>query len=67
MSLSPGWGVLAGVITLALLVAFLGIWIWAWRARHRRAFDALARLPMEDADGDQESTASPTPRREADR
>ena len=51
--MNPAWGHLAGVITLILFATFVGIWIWAWRKRHRTAFDALSRLPMQDAEGDQ--------------
>lgn len=46
--MSEWWGNFAGVITLVLMVVFIGIWIWAWRARHKRNFDRMARLPMED-------------------
>ena len=44
--MSPAWGPIAGVITILLMVVFLGIWIWAWRPRHRAKFEAMARLPM---------------------
>ncbi|HKU85389.1 MAG TPA: cbb3-type cytochrome c oxidase subunit 3 [Casimicrobiaceae bacterium] len=47
--MNPEWGLLAGVITLILFATFVGIWIWAWRKRHRATFDALSRLPMQDA------------------
>jgi cytochrome c oxidase cbb3-type subunit 4 len=36
-------------VTLTVMLLFIGIWIWAWRPRHRREFDAMARLPMSDA------------------
>lgn len=48
--MSPFWGHLAGVITLLLMFIFIGIWIWAWNGRHKRVFDAMAKLPMEDED-----------------
>jgi cytochrome c oxidase cbb3-type subunit 4 len=50
--MSQEWGFLAGVITLILFATFVGIWIWAWRKRHRATFDALSRLPMQDAEND---------------
>ena len=54
--MNAAWGQVAGVVTLTLMLVFIAIWIWAWRPRHRREFDALARLPMSDArvvtDGD---------------
>ncbi len=46
--MSPVWGHLAGVFTLLLMVAFIGVWIWLWLPRHRRAFGSMAKLPMED-------------------
>lgn len=48
--MSPFWGVLAGVVTIFLMVLFIGIWVWAWRPRHLPVFDALAELPMQDGD-----------------
>ena len=50
--MSQDWGFVAGVITLILFATFVGIWIWAWRKRHRATFDALSRLPMQDAAND---------------
>ena len=55
--MNPAWGHVAGVITLVLLATFVGIWIWAWRKRHRAKFDALSRLPMEDAESDRSDAA----------
>ena len=36
--------------TVALLVLFIGIWVWAWSGKRRSAFDAAARLPLDDDD-----------------
>ncbi len=33
---------------IALMFAFIGIWVWAWNARHKSAFDKLAKLPLEE-------------------
>ena len=49
--MNPVWGHVAGVITVVLMVTFIGIWIWAWLPWHKRDFDALARLPMQDEEG----------------
>ncbi len=46
--MNPIWGPIAGGFIIAMMVVFIGIWIWAWRPYHRRTFDELARLPMED-------------------
>lgn len=48
MSIDPIWGNVIGVFTLFSMLAFIGIWIWLWLPGHKRSFDALARLPMED-------------------
>jgi cytochrome c oxidase cbb3-type subunit 4 len=45
------WGHAIGVITLVLMLTFIGIWIWAWLPRHRRTFDRLARIPLQDERG----------------
>jgi cytochrome c oxidase cbb3-type subunit IV len=44
------WGDAIGVGIVLMMVVFVGIWYWAWRPRHKPGFDALARLPMDDAD-----------------
>lgn len=60
--MNPLWGHAAGVITVLLMVLFIGIWVWAWRKKHRQAFDRMARLPMED-----DNCAPETPHEENDR
>ena len=39
---------LVGIITSILLLLFLGGWLWVWRPAHRNAFDAAARIPLDD-------------------
>lgn len=34
--------------TVVMFVLFIGIWAWAWSNRRKSAFDAAARLPLED-------------------
>ena len=38
--------------TVLLLVLFLGIWVWAWSKQRKGAFDAAARLPLDDENED---------------
>ena len=38
------------VWTVLLLILFVGIWVWAWSKKRKGAFDAAARLPLDDAD-----------------
>ena len=48
--MSALWGHVAGIVTVTVMLVFVGIWIWAWMPWHKRSFDALARLPMEDGE-----------------
>ena len=51
--MNPLWGNLIGVWIVLMMLTFIGIWIWAWLPRHKRRFDELARLPLEeDTDAD---------------
>lgn len=49
-------GTLMGLITLILLVLFVGVVVWAYSGRRRRAFEEAARLPLDD-----EQPAPPDP------
>ena len=42
-------GTLFGVLSLVLLVLFVGGWIWIWRPSRRDIFEAAARLPLEES------------------
>lgn len=42
------WGIVMGVVTAILLVAFLGIVVWAYRKERRKAFDEASRYPLFD-------------------
>jgi cytochrome c oxidase cbb3-type subunit 4 len=46
-------GTLRGLITLALMVAFVAIWAWAWSSRRRKDFDEASRLPLDEDAGEQ--------------
>ncbi len=37
-----------GLMTLLLLILFVGICVWAWSSRNKESCDRMARLPMED-------------------
>lgn len=41
-------GAIRAALTLALCVAFIGLWLWAWRKERRADFDAAALLPLQD-------------------
>ena len=46
--MSATWRHLVGVLTVLIMLSFIGIWIWAWLPHHAREFERLARLPMRD-------------------
>ncbi len=48
MNISPLWGQIIGIFTVATMASFIGIWIWVWHSGHKAKYDALARMPMED-------------------
>ena len=41
-------GLVRGMITLSLLLSFVGLFIWAWSSRRKDLFDRMAQLPLED-------------------
>lgn len=41
------FGILSGIVTAAMLAAFLAVCAWAYGSRRRDAFDEAARLPLE--------------------
>ena len=40
----------SSVMTVVMLVVFLGIVAWAYSSKRRAAFDEAARVPLEDDD-----------------
>lgn len=38
----------SGISTAVLLAMFIGGWIWAWSPRRKQAFDAAARMALDD-------------------
>ena len=46
--MTPLWGHVVGILTLTVMIVFVAIWAWAWLPHHKRAFDELAKLPLED-------------------
>ena len=37
-----------GLITLILMILFLGIVIWAYSGKRKKSFDEAARLPLDE-------------------
>jgi Cbb3-type cytochrome oxidase component FixQ. len=40
-------GMIRGLLTLVLFVAFMALWVWAWSKNRKVDFEAAARLPLE--------------------
>jgi cbb3-type cytochrome oxidase subunit 3 len=40
-----------GILLIALMAAFIGLWIWAWGHKRRAAFREASMLPLEEDDG----------------
>ena len=53
-------GTVRGLITLFLLLAFVGVVIWAYSKRRKADFDEMAQLPFHEYPSDQEK-GSKTP------
>ena len=43
-------GTIRGLVTLALMVAFIGLVVWLFVFRSRRDFDHMAQIPLENDD-----------------
>jgi cytochrome c oxidase cbb3-type subunit 4 len=39
-----------GLLLIALMIGFLGIWAWAWSKKRKRTFHDASLLPLEDDD-----------------
>ena len=44
-------GTVRGLITLAVLVLFIGLWAWSWSRKRQPDYDAAADLPLQNDDG----------------
>jgi cytochrome c oxidase cbb3-type subunit 4 len=54
MSIEFNVGLVRSLLTLALFLAFMTLWVWAWNKNRKPDFDRMARLPLEDQDSTQE-------------
>lgn len=46
---------LRGLVTLVLMLAFIGIVIWAWSGKRKKDFEQAARLPLGDEPAGEDS------------
>jgi cytochrome c oxidase cbb3-type subunit 4 len=47
-ALNDLWANGVGVMIVILMLVFVGIWLWAWLPHHKKNFDTLAHIPMDD-------------------
>jgi cytochrome c oxidase cbb3-type subunit 4 len=40
---------ISGIVTLFLLVLFVGGWIWAWNPKRKQEFESAARMPLDES------------------
>jgi cbb3-type cytochrome oxidase subunit 3 len=50
MSIALNIGIVRGLLTLILFLAFMTLWAWAWNKNRQADFDRVARLPLEETD-----------------
>ena len=50
MSIELNVGLVRGLLTLILFLAFMTLWAWAWNKNRKHDFDRMAHLPLEDHD-----------------
>jgi cbb3-type cytochrome oxidase subunit 3 len=50
MNIALNVGIVRGLLTLVLFLAFMTLWAWTWSKNRKAEFDNLARLPLEDHD-----------------
>lgn len=59
MSIALNMGVVRGLLTLVLFLAFMTLWAWAWSKNRQAEFERVARLPLEDALPDPSASQDP--------
>jgi cytochrome c oxidase cbb3-type subunit 4 len=53
-------GMVRGLITLALMLAFVGLVIWAYSKRRKADFDEMAQLPFHEyPSGEEKGSKTP--------
>ena len=53
MNIVLNMGLLRGLLTLVLFLAFMTLWAWTWNKNRQPEFERVARLPLEDQDSPQ--------------
>ena len=50
-------GIIQAVWTIIVMVIFISIFLWAWSKRNKKSFDSASRIPMNDDDPVDDSSA----------
>lgn len=53
MNIVLNMGLVRGLLTLVLFLAFMTLWAWAWSKKRQPEFERIARAPLEDQDSPQ--------------
>lgn len=48
------FGLLQGIWTIIVLIAFIAIVAWAWSSKRKKDFDKAARIPFQDGNDEDE-------------
>ena len=56
---------LSGLVTIFLMLLFIGIWVWAWRPENKASFEETARLALEDEPGEIANAANDARKQDA--
>jgi len=59
MSIALNMGIVRGLLTLVLFLAFMTLWAWAWSKNRKADFERIALLPLEDHDTQLSSQDAP--------
>ena len=41
-------GMVRGLITVTLLILFIGLWVYSWSKKRNKEYEAASQLPLED-------------------
>jgi cytochrome c oxidase cbb3-type subunit 4 len=57
---------LRGIMTILLMVAFIGVCLWAYSGRRKKDFEDASNLPFDDEDIAQRTLTTSTERKDND-
>jgi len=51
ISIELNMDLVRGILMVALIIAFLGMWAWAWSSKRKQVFRDASMLPLEEDNG----------------